>query len=89
MQILLANPRGFCAGVDRAISIVEKRAGYLRRAKVCPSQKWCNNRYVVDSLRERGAIFIEQRNDKVFATQRGYGEFKGGWEFPGGKIEAW
>ena len=28
-----------------------------------------------------------KRNDKVFATQRGYGEFKGGWEFPGGKIE--
>lgn len=32
------------------------------------------------------AVIIE--NDKVFATQRGYGEFKGGWEFPGGKIEA-
>ena len=30
---------------------------------------------------------VIKRNDKVFATQRGYGEFKGGWEFPGGKIE--
>ena len=30
---------------------------------------------------------IIRRNDKIFATQRGYGEFKGGWEFPGGKIE--
>ena len=32
-------------------------------------------------------VAVIKRNDKVFATQRGYGEFKGGWEFPGGKIE--
>lgn len=37
------------------------------------------------TIRVVAAIIIE--NDKIFATQRGYGEFKGGWEFPGGKIE--
>lgn len=37
------------------------------------------------TVRVVAAIIIE--NDKVFATQRGYGEFKDGWEFPGGKIE--
>lgn len=37
------------------------------------------------TIRVVAAIIVE--NDKIFATQRGYGEFKGGWEFPGGKIE--
>lgn len=50
-------------------------------------------KWIVESVGERmktirvvAAIIIE--NGKVFATQRGYGEFKGGWEFPGGKIDA-
>lgn len=58
MKILLANPRGFCAGVDRAISVVEKVLKtygvpvYVRHEVV-------HNRYVVDGLREKGAIFVE------------------------------
>ncbi len=59
MQILLANPRGFCAGVDRAISIVEN-ALTLFGAPVYVRHEVVHNRYVVDSLRQRGAIFIEQ-----------------------------
>lgn len=59
MQILLANPRGFCAGVDRAISIVE-RALELYGAPIYVRHEVVHNRYVVNSLRERGAIFIEE-----------------------------
>lgn len=59
MQILLANPRGFCAGVDRAISIVEN-ALQLYGAPIYVRHEVVHNRYVVDSLRKRGAIFIEQ-----------------------------
>lgn len=58
MQILLANPRGFCAGVDRAISIVE-RALELYGSPIYVRHEVVHNRYVVDSLRERGAIFVE------------------------------
>lgn len=58
MQILLANPRGFCAGVDRAISIVE-RAIEMYGAPIYVRHEVVHNRYVVDSLRDRGAIFIE------------------------------
>ncbi|MBC8951539.1 4-hydroxy-3-methylbut-2-enyl diphosphate reductase [Xenorhabdus sp. PB62.4] len=59
MQILLANPRGFCAGVDRAISIVE-RALELYGAPIYVRHEVVHNRYVVDNLRNRGAIFIEE-----------------------------
>ncbi|PIJ50293.1 4-hydroxy-3-methylbut-2-enyl diphosphate reductase [Erwinia sp. OLTSP20] len=59
MRILLANPRGFCAGVDRAISIVE-RALEMYGAPIYVRHEVVHNRYVVNSLRERGAIFIEQ-----------------------------
>ncbi|MFD0709165.1 4-hydroxy-3-methylbut-2-enyl diphosphate reductase [Photorhabdus luminescens] len=59
MQILLANPRGFCAGVDRAISIVE-RALELYGAPIYVRHEVVHNRYVVDNLRKRGAIFIEE-----------------------------
>lgn len=62
MQILLANPRGFCAGVDRAISIVE-RALEIYGAPIYVRHEVVHNRYVVDSLRERGAVFIEQLNE--------------------------
>ncbi|MEW5289632.1 4-hydroxy-3-methylbut-2-enyl diphosphate reductase [Erwinia papayae] len=58
MQILLANPRGFCAGVDRAISIVE-RALEMYGAPIYVRHEVVHNRYVVNSLRERGAVFIE------------------------------
>ncbi|MGK2889747.1 MAG: 4-hydroxy-3-methylbut-2-enyl diphosphate reductase [Candidatus Malihini olakiniferum] len=59
MQILLANPRGFCAGVDRAISIVE-RALEVYGTPIYVRHEVVHNRYVVDGLRERGAIFIEE-----------------------------
>lgn len=62
MQILLANPRGFCAGVDRAISIVE-RALEIYGAPIYVRHEVVHNRYVVDSLRERGAVFIEQLDE--------------------------
>ncbi len=62
MQVVLANPRGFCAGVDRAIEIVE-RALELFGAPIYVRHEVVHNRYVVDDLRNRGAIFIEDLND--------------------------
>ncbi|MBP2846028.1 4-hydroxy-3-methylbut-2-enyl diphosphate reductase [Dickeya oryzae] len=62
MKILLANPRGFCAGVDRAISIVE-RALEVYGAPIYVRHEVVHNRYVVDGLRDRGAVFIEQIED--------------------------
>jgi 4-hydroxy-3-methylbut-2-en-1-yl diphosphate reductase len=58
VTIQLANPRGFCAGVERAISIVE-RALEQFGAPIYVRHEVVHNRYVVDGLRERGAIFIE------------------------------
>ncbi|WP_435627030.1 4-hydroxy-3-methylbut-2-enyl diphosphate reductase [Candidatus Ferrigenium straubiae] len=58
MDLLLANPRGFCAGVDRAITIVE-RALALHGAPVYVRHEVVHNKFVVDGLRQRGAIFIE------------------------------
>ncbi|MGP1928308.1 MAG: 4-hydroxy-3-methylbut-2-enyl diphosphate reductase [Arsenophonus sp. NC-WZS1-MAG3] len=59
MQILLANPRGFCAGVDRAISIVN-RAVALHGTPIYVRHEVVHNRYVVNNLRQCGAIFVEQ-----------------------------
>jgi 4-hydroxy-3-methylbut-2-en-1-yl diphosphate reductase len=59
MQVLLANPRGFCAGVDRAIDIVE-RALELFGAPIYVRHEVVHNRYVVDRLRDQGAIFVEE-----------------------------
>jgi 4-hydroxy-3-methylbut-2-enyl diphosphate reductase len=59
MRILLANPRGFCAGVDRAIEIVE-RALELFGAPIYVRHEVVHNRYVVDGLKVKGAIFIEE-----------------------------
>ncbi len=58
-RILLANPRGFCAGVDRAITIVE-RALELFGAPIHVRHEVVHNRYVVDGLREKGAVFVEE-----------------------------
>ena len=58
MQIRLANPRGFCAGVDRAIEIVE-RALDLFGAPIYVRHEIVHNRYICDKLRAEGAIFIE------------------------------
>jgi 4-hydroxy-3-methylbut-2-en-1-yl diphosphate reductase len=59
MQVLLANPRGFCAGVDRAIDIVE-RAIALFGAPIYVRHEVVHNRHVVDRLRELGAVFVEE-----------------------------
>ncbi|MCB1609798.1 MAG: 4-hydroxy-3-methylbut-2-enyl diphosphate reductase [Xanthomonadales bacterium] len=62
MKILLANPRGFCAGVDRAIDIVE-RALDLFGAPIYVRHEVVHNRFVVNRLRERGAIFVDELCD--------------------------
>ena len=58
-QIKLANPRGFCAGVDRAIDIVN-RALDVFGAPIYVRHEVVHNKFVVDSLRDRGAIFVEE-----------------------------
>ena len=59
MQIKLANPRGFCAGVDRAIDIVN-RALDVFGAPIYVRHEVVHNKFVVESLRERGAIFVDE-----------------------------
>ncbi len=59
MEVLLANPRGFCAGVDRAIEIVE-RAIQLFGAPIYVRHEVVHNRYVVNDLEQKGAIFVEE-----------------------------
>ena len=59
MEILLANPRGFCAGVDRAIEIVE-RAIQLFGAPIYVRHEVVHNRFVVDDLKKKGAIFVDE-----------------------------
>ena len=62
MDIQLANPRGFCAGVDRAIEIVE-RALDAFGAPIYVRHEVVHNRFVVDSLKERGAIFVDELDE--------------------------
>ena len=62
MEVLLANPRGFCAGVERAIEIVE-RALQIHGAPIYVRHEVVHNRFVVDDLRAKGAVFIEDLND--------------------------
>ncbi len=62
MDILLANPRGFCAGVERAIEIVE-RALTLYGAPIYVRHEVVHNKFVVDDLRNKGAIFVEELDE--------------------------
>ncbi|GAB3376174.1 4-hydroxy-3-methylbut-2-enyl diphosphate reductase [Lysobacter rhizosphaerae] len=62
MDVLLANPRGFCAGVDRAIEIV-KRALETLGAPIYVRHEVVHNRFVVDDLKHRGAIFVEELHE--------------------------
>ena len=62
MDITLANPRGFCAGVDRAIDIVN-RALDMFEAPIYVRHEVVHNKFVVDNLRKRGVIFVEELNE--------------------------
>ena len=62
MQVLLAKPRGFCAGVDRAIDIVE-RALQIHGAPIYVRHEVVHNKFVVDDLRSKGAVFVENLSE--------------------------
>ncbi|MCD6041748.1 MAG: 4-hydroxy-3-methylbut-2-enyl diphosphate reductase [Burkholderiales bacterium] len=62
MEVLLANPRGFCAGVERAIETVE-RALTLYGAPIYVRHEIVHNKYVVDDLRAKGAVFVEELDE--------------------------
>src|SRR5512144_404625 len=62
MDVLLANPRGFCAGVERAIEIVE-RALEQYGAPIYVRHEIVHNKYVVDDLRAKGAVFVEELDE--------------------------
>lgn len=62
MRIILAQPRGFCAGVDRAVEIVE-RALELYGAPVYVRHEIVHNRYVVENLKEKGAVFVQELDE--------------------------
>ena len=62
MEVMLANPRGFCAGVERAIEIVE-RALELHGAPIYVRHEIVHNKFVVESLRAKGAVFVEELDD--------------------------
>jgi len=62
MKVLLANPRGFCAGVDRAIEIVE-RALAMHGAPIYVRHEVVHNRFVVENLEKKGAVFVENLDE--------------------------
>ena len=62
MDVLLANPRGFCAGVDRAIDIVNRALEVFGRP-IYVRHEVVHNRFVVDDLRDRGAVFVEELDE--------------------------
>src|SRR5688572_653103 len=62
MEVMLANPRGFCAGVERAIEIVE-RALELHGAPIYVRHEIVHNKTVVEGLRAKGAVFVEELDE--------------------------
>jgi len=62
MDVLLANPRGFCAGVERAIEIVERALEQLG-APIYVRHEIVHNKYVVEDLRKKGAVFVEELDE--------------------------
>src|SRR5687768_956994 len=62
MEVLLANPRGFCAGVERAIEIVERALAQFG-APIYVRHEIVHNKSVVDSLRAKGAVFVEELDE--------------------------
>src|SRR6188474_791420 len=62
IKVLLANPRGFCAGVDRAIEIVE-RALSMHGAPIYVRHEVVHNRFVVENLEQKGAVFVENLDE--------------------------
>ena len=62
MEVVLANPRGFCAGVDRAIEIVE-RALTMFGAPIYVRHEVVHNKFVVENLKQKGAVFVEELNE--------------------------
>jgi 4-hydroxy-3-methylbut-2-enyl diphosphate reductase len=62
MEVLLANPRGFCAGVDRAISIVE-RALEIFQPPIYVRHEVVHNKFVVNGLKDRGAVFVDELDE--------------------------
>ena len=62
MEILLANPRGFCAGVERAIGIVEQALA-VHGAPIYVRHEVVHNKFVVEDLRSKGAVFVEELSE--------------------------